>query len=1028
MTLVADKYISAYGNPQPLTIGGSENGTKVTMTNVTISAEAGYGIITFVKTDLTATNSTIGGYNALYVKPGSENSTFNFVDCDLSGSTASNDVEGNSFSTIAVRADDVTVNVDANSTVSAAGKYCWAISMESTFTNEKGITGSTVIVAGTINGKIVNSVDTENNTVSVKAEYADELKKAYYITTEPENGMVTVLYKATAVIGGKYYFKTLEEAVEAAQNKNVIVLLSDCDGAGIVIDKNITIDFNGFTYTFSDSAVGSTGTKTLGFQILKGNTVELKNGTLQVADSASDKYAMLIQNYANLKIRNMTLDGTNLDRSSTVSYVVSINSGRVYFIGNVVVKSNDRNLAGDVAIDVYDYSAAGYDLPMVDIPETVKIDKYATIADAAKAGKVLAAARASKVFYANIQQAIENSASFSLVQDYVGPGFVIDKQVNINLGGFTLTINEGVGSANTKTNGIQILKGAKVGLSNGKIQAADNGKLAILIQNYGDVQITNVELDGTNLDYSSKVSYTLSINSGNVKLMGTTSVIANSREGADDVAIDVYDYSAAGYERPVVSIYSSVIENIVGKIHAAAKYGNYYYSSLQQCIDKHGTATLVCDFAGPGVVFNKNATIHFNGYTYTFTSGVGSTGTESNGFQILKGNRVTLNNGTLKVADSAADKFYILVQNYGDLTLNSMILDGTNLDKWSKTDGDSYTLSINSGNVNINNQSKIIANNDGALAYAFDVCDKSAWGYELPKVKVAATVIIDGNIEAAVKIGVNYYATLAQAIADRDNASSRDEIVLMGNIVLKDTLTIEASKAIVLDLNGYTISQTKACTGHYAMIVNKAILTIKDSVGGGKISFTDTGAGDPNFGWGSYTIVNEKNLYVNGGTIENLSAQNANGSVKHMYCAIQQNNTKAQLQVNGGTISTPSYRSIRINAGSLTFGAWATTEEGATIEGQVWIQPFADGIKVNVNNGKFSPAGVDSSSIYVDNSSKTVAFRINGGAFETKIGCANADALKGAIRAGSFTEDAEAKTNAALFHKNFVNKTETEEA
>ena len=196
----------------------------------------------------------------------------------------------------------------------------------------------------------------------------------------------------------------------------------------------------------------------------------------------------------------------------------------------------------------------------------------------------------------------------------------------------------------------------------------------------------------------------------------------------------------------------------------------------------------------------------------------------------------------------------------------------------------------------------------------------------------------------------------------------------------------------------------------------------------GKISFTDTGAGDPNFGWGSYTIVNEKNLYVNGGTIENLSAQNANGSVKHMYCAIQQNNTKAQLQVNGGTISTPSYRSIRINAGSLTFGAWATTEEGATIEGQVWIQPFADGIKVNVNNGKFSPAGVDSSSIYVDNSSKTVAFRINGGAFETKIGCANADALKGAIRAGSFTEDAEAKTNAALFHKNFVNKTETEEA
>lgn len=291
------------------------------------------------------------------------------------------------------------------------------------------------------------------------------------------------------------------------------------------------------------------------------------------------------------------------------------------------------------------------------------------------------------------------------------------------------------------------------------------------------------------------------------------------------------------------------------------------------------------------------------------------------------------------------------------------------------------------------------------------------------KVTIAEGATIGGDIVAAAKLGNKYYATLADAIAERDNASSSDKLILMSNIVLKDTLTIEASKAIVLDLNSFTISQEKACTGHYAMIVNNSkSLTIMDSVGGGKISFTDTGAGDPNFGWGSYTIVNEGKMIVNSGIIENLSAQNANGSVKHMYCAIQQNNTKAQLQVNGGTISTPSYRSIRINAGSLTFGAWATTEEGATIEGQVWIQPFADGINVNVNNGKFSPRGVDGSSIYIENRSKTVAFRVNGGEFATKIGCANPDALKGCIRGGSFTETAIANTNAALFHKNFVNK------
>ena len=54
------------------------------MTNVNINAGGGYGIITFVKTDLTATGCAIGGYNGLYVKPGSENSIFTFVDCQLS--------------------------------------------------------------------------------------------------------------------------------------------------------------------------------------------------------------------------------------------------------------------------------------------------------------------------------------------------------------------------------------------------------------------------------------------------------------------------------------------------------------------------------------------------------------------------------------------------------------------------------------------------------------------------------------------------------------------------------------------------------------------------------------------------------------------------------------------------------------------------------------------------------------------------------------------------------------------------------
>lgn len=154
VTLIADEYTS-YGNPQPLTIGGSEHGTTVTMTNVSISAKAGYCIITFVKTELEATGCTLSGYSALYVKPGSDASEFSFVGCDIKGSTAGNDVEGNAFSAIAIRANDVTLTVDADSTITAEGKYSYAISLEGNYEGEGSVTGADVTINATITGNVL---------------------------------------------------------------------------------------------------------------------------------------------------------------------------------------------------------------------------------------------------------------------------------------------------------------------------------------------------------------------------------------------------------------------------------------------------------------------------------------------------------------------------------------------------------------------------------------------------------------------------------------------------------------------------------------------------------------------------------------------------------------------------------------------------------------------------------------------------------------------------------------------------------
>ena len=203
----------------------------------------------------------------------------------------------------------------------------------------------------------------------------------------------------------------------------------------------------------------------------------------------------------------------------------------------------------------------------------------------------------------------------------------------------------------------------------------------------------------------------------------------------------------------------------------------------------------------------------------------------------------------------------------------------------------------------------------------------------------------------------------------------------------------------VIDLNGCTVTQTKTCTNHYAMIKNNGKLSITDSQGSGKITFTDDGNGDPSFGWGSYTIENCGELVIEGGLIENATTLNpgVGNSNVHMYCAIQQNNAAATTIVNGGVISTPTYRSIRINAGALKIN-------GGVCEGQVWMQPFAVGSSIEITDGDFSPRGNDGSSVFVENSEKTVGFAISGGYFRTKLGASNRAALKG-VTGGTFMVD-----------------------
>lgn len=178
------------------------------------------------------------------------------------------------------------------------------------------------------------------------------------------------LNNAVAKIGETPY-ATLAAAVAAAQDGNTITLLKDSVGSGIgtykdpgkdmcgnqqIAAKGFTIDFNGHTYSVDRPAVGSKKYETQGFHLEWKGSVEttpnitLKNGTLNVAEQHDPNLKLLIQNYCNLTLDNMTVDGTNLTKGwGTYTYVTSNCNGTVKIKDTTIISENPSL---DVAFDV----------------------------------------------------------------------------------------------------------------------------------------------------------------------------------------------------------------------------------------------------------------------------------------------------------------------------------------------------------------------------------------------------------------------------------------------------------------------------------------------------------------------------------------------------------------------------------------------------------------------------------------------------------------------------------------------------
>lgn len=179
---------------------------------------------------------------------------------------------------------------------------------------------------------------------------------------------------------------------------------------------------------------------------------------------------------------------------------------------------------------------------------------------------------------ATMQEAVDQAdgAVITLENDLTIDGFKAKagQEVNIDLNGHELTVGETVGSAGTETNGMQLLKGSTVHISNGTILPGVNSK--IMIQNYSDLTLEDVIVDGSGSD---KVLYCLSNNFGNVTITGDTQLIAPDGDAAFDV---YYGLSSSYYDGVSVTF----DDGFTGYVKGRVEYGKKSSATAADWMDK----------------------------------------------------------------------------------------------------------------------------------------------------------------------------------------------------------------------------------------------------------------------------------------------------------------------------------------------------------------------------------------------------------------------------------------------------------
>ena len=527
-------------------------------------------------------------------------------------------------------------------------------------------------------------------------------------------------------------------------------------------------------------------------------------------------------------------------------------------------------------------------------------------------GESGAVAKIGKTEYATLEYAVAavptdgTETTITLLRDATGGGVIVSAGQNIifDFDGNTYTVGEPtVGSTNTETNGFQLLRDSTVTMKNGTLKASDYVDLKIMIQNYSDLTLLDMELDARE---APQCQYVASNNFGDVLITGDTSIYAADGQ----VAFDVYYWPNGGYGDGV-----SVTVDTTGTIEGTVEYGS------------DNSPTGKADIAEKAPLIIKSGTIDGTISTYYLdaesNTGINITGgsfTSDVSKYVAEGNKL-VDDGNGNYSISVDEETAIAEANgvgYTSLQEAIDVISGTGEVKLlSDTTED---IIISSGDITLNLNGCTLTNASG----------------DTISVKIGATLTVTGD------------GTVDNKSNGKAAIFNEGTVILNGGTY--DRTSETGSSADVSGGNSwYTICN------HGTMTINEGV-TVKNT--GSFSSMIENG-------YYSYGSGDVRTGYVEGTNAANPSLIINNGSFIGGLNTVK-NDDGGILEINGGTYTNTTQAAIlNWNAATITNGTFECSAANCVLNGAYSAAPSANNQGIlTITGGNFTSSGTPISNYF----------------------------------------------------------------